>query len=104
MPIFRKGSTIGSIKGTMAFNWPVNVVAYDKKIKNFILKAVDRGDIVQVRGSGLRGRFSLPGLKVRKKKRKITQKLGKQFDEVSVLSLPPMNRKCLHYREKSRQS
>ena len=54
---------------------------YDAKIKKFILKALDRGEIIQTKGKGFRGRFTVPGLKVKKVKRK-KAKLTKKFDEV----------------------
>ena len=63
----RKGSTLGSIKETILLNWPVNMKSYDAKIKRFVEKAVDSGEIIRVKGTGFRGRFTVPGLKIRRK-------------------------------------
>lgn len=66
----RKGSTVGSIKETIALNWPVNMKYYDTRIKKFILKAVENGTLIQTKGKGLRGRFTVAGWKPPKKKRR----------------------------------
>ena len=51
----KKGSTLGAIKETIALNWPVNMKLYDAKIKKWVLKAMDSGELVLVRGKGIRG-------------------------------------------------
>ena len=74
---------MGSIKETIALNWPVNMKIYDSKIKKWILRAVDSGELILVRGKGIRGRFTVPGLKVkRKKKKKSALKDSTKYDEV----------------------
>jgi hypothetical protein len=67
---FRKGSTLSSIKQTIALNWPVNMTTYASKIKKFISKAVESGELVQTKGKGFQGRFTVPGMKVKRKKKK----------------------------------
>ena len=59
------------MKETIALNWPVNMKLYDKRIKKFILKAVDNGTLIRTKGQGLRGRFTVAGWKPPKKKRKM---------------------------------
>ena len=82
--LFRLGSTLGAIKETIALNWPVNMSSYDSRIKKFIERAVRMGDVIETRpGRGFRGRFTVPGLKPPKRKKKAT-KLGKKFDEVNI--------------------
>lgn len=74
----KKGSSLRSIKETIAMNWSVNMKSYDAKIKKFITEALDDGKIERVKGSGFSGRFTVPGLKMKKKKK--SNKLGKKFD------------------------
>ena len=57
---------------------------YAPKIKKYILRAVENGDVLQTKGKGASGRFTLPGLKARKKKNHKYKKLGKKFDEDEV--------------------
>ena len=57
---------------------------YAPKIKKYILRAVENGDVLQTKGKGASGRFTLPGLKARKSKKKNYKKLGKKFDEDEV--------------------
>ena len=40
---------------------------YDKRIKKYILKAVENGTLIQTKGKGLRGRFTVAGWKPPKK-------------------------------------
>ena len=75
----RKGSTLGTIKETILLNWPVDMNVYDKRIKKYILNAVETGEIIRVKGTGFRGRFTVPGMKMRRKKSKPS--LGKKYDE-----------------------
>lgn len=69
----KKGSTIGAIKETIGLNWQVNMKVYDGKVKRYILKAVESGDLIQTKGKGLRGRFTVPGMKVKRRKRKLKE-------------------------------
>merc|ERR1712013_929883 len=71
----RKGSSLSAIKGFMAEEWGLYIPDYAPKIKKYLLKAVETEEIKQTKGKGASGRFTLPGLKVKKKKR--AQKLGK---------------------------
>ncbi len=66
----RKGSTLGSIKETISLNWDVNMKMYDHRIKKYITNALATGEITQPKGKGFRGRFSVPGMKQRRKKNK----------------------------------
>lgn len=75
----RNGSTLRSIKETILLNWPINIKMYNNKIKNSIVNGIEKGNIIRVKGIGFKGRFTVPGLKMKKKKR--TKKLGKKFDE-----------------------
>ena len=45
---------------------------------------MENGDVLQTKGKGASGRFTLPGLKARKKKNNKYKKLGKKFDEDEV--------------------
>lgn len=74
----KKGSTLRAIKETISMNWSVSMKAYDNKIKKFITEAIEEGKMERVKGSGFSGRFTIPGLKMKKKKK--TPKLGKKFD------------------------
>lgn len=83
----KKGSTLGSIKETIALNWPVNMKIYDSKIKKWVLKAIDSGELVLVKGKGVRGRYTVPGFKVKrkKKKKKSATKDDQKYDEVGKM-------------------
>ena len=76
----RKGSSLAAIKGFMAEEWGINVQTYAPKIKKYILKAVESGEVVQTKGKGASGRFTVPGLKARKKKSR-SNGLTKKYDE-----------------------
>lgn len=52
---------------------------YKNKIKKFIQGAIEKGEIIRVSGNGFNGRFTVPGMKMKKKKK--SNKLGKKFDE-----------------------
>lgn len=75
----RKGSTLRSIKETITLNWPVNMRIYDAKIKKFVQHGLASGQLIQTKGKGFSGRFTVKGLKPKKKKVK-KEKLEK-FDE-----------------------
>lgn len=66
----KKGSSYGSIKETILLNWPVNLNIYEGKIRRYIVKALDSGEIIQTRGKGFRGRFTVPGMRRYKKRKK----------------------------------
>ena len=75
----KKGSTLGAIKETILLNWNVDMKWYDSKIKKFIAKSLESGDILQPKGKGFRGRFTVPGLKAKRRK-KSKGSLSKKFD------------------------
>ena len=68
----------------MAEEWGINIQTYAPKIKKYILKAVENGELLQTKGKGAAGRFTVPGLKARKRKSKTTKRLSKKFDEDEV--------------------
>jgi len=75
----KKGSNLRSIKTTILLNWTINMNMYKNKIKKFIQGAIEKGEIIRVSGNGFNGRFTVPGMKMKKKKK--SNKLGKKFDE-----------------------
>ena len=76
----RKGSSLSAIKGFMAEEWGINIQTYAPRIKKFILKSVENGELLQTKGKGAAGRFTVPGLKARKRKSG-PKRLSKKFDE-----------------------
>merc|ERR1719362_1873002 len=54
----RKGSSMAAIKGFMAEEWRLVIPDYAKKIKNFVLEAVEDGEVIQTKGKGLLWRLS----------------------------------------------
>merc|ERR1712115_471193 len=46
----------------------------------YLQKGVDNGELIQTKGRGASGRFTVPGLKARKKKGR-AKRLSKKFDE-----------------------
>ena len=97
-PLCRKGSTVGSIKETIALNWPVNMKYYDSRIKKFILKAVESGTLTQTKGKGLRGRFTVAGWKPPKKKKR--KPLTSKKDDVDEVQYTPKTTARDEAREK----
>lgn len=97
----RKGSSLSAIKGFMAEEWGLYIPDYAPKIKKYILKAVESGEIKQTKGKGASGRFTVPGLKVKKKKR--APKLGKKWDEDSEPEYEPKKSARDEDREKNEQ-
>jgi histone H1/5 len=79
----RKGSSLAAIKGYMGEEWGINVKDYAPKIKKYILRAVESGDVLQTKGKGASGRFTVPGLKARKRRAKVSGgvALTKKYDE-----------------------
>merc|ERR1711899_222572 len=75
----KKGSNLRSIKTTILLNWTINMNMYKNKIKKFIQGAIEKGEIIRVSGNGFNGRFTVPGMKMKKKKK--SNKLGKKYDE-----------------------
>jgi len=75
----RKGSSLAAIKGIIAEEWGVDIKAQAPRIKKVILGAVERKEIIQTKGKGASGRFTVPGLKIKKKKPK--SHLTKKWDE-----------------------
>merc|ERR1712223_2028077 len=75
----RKGSSLAAIKGFMAEEWGLVIPKYAEQIKKYIKKAVESGEVKQTKGKGASGRFTVPGLKGKKKKRK--NALTKKWDE-----------------------
>jgi len=76
----RKGSSLSAIKGFMAEEWGINIQTYAPRIKKYILKSVENGELLQTKGKGAAGRFTVPGLKARKRKSR-PKRLSKKFDE-----------------------
>ena len=66
-------------------NWPVDLKRYSDKIKKYIINAVETGELIRTKGKGASGKFTVPGLKIKKKKRK--NKLPKSLDVVRVLCI-----------------
>jgi len=97
----RKGSSLSAIKGFMAEEWGLYIPDYAPKIKKYLLKAVETEEIKQTKGKGASGRFTLPGLKVKKKKR--AQKLGKKWDNDSEPEYEPKKSARDEDREKNEQ-
>merc|ERR1712179_512890 len=77
----KKGSTLSSIKETISLNWPVDMARYNNKIKKYITNAVALGEITQVKGKGFRGRFTIPGMKPPKRRKKPKSALGAKWDK-----------------------
>jgi len=94
----RKGSTLASIKSFMAEEWELHIPDYTNKIKKYLLQGVESGEILQTRGKGASGRFTVPGLKVKKKRK--TPKLSKKWDEEQEPEYEP--RKTAREEEKER--
>jgi len=98
----RKGSSLSAIKGFMAEEWGLYIPDYTGKIKKFILQAVENGDIIRTKGKGTSGRFTVPGLKARKKPKKI-EKLTKKWDEDVEPEYEPKKRARDEDRERAEQ-
>jgi len=64
----------------MAEEWGINIQTYAPRIKKYLQKGVDNGELIQTKGRGASGRFTVPGLKARKKKAR-AKRLSKKFDE-----------------------
>jgi len=80
----KKGSTLRSIKETIEMNWPINLKKYNEKIKKYITNAVETGEIIRTKGKGFSGRFTVPGMKVHRRKKKTKNGLTKKYDEDEV--------------------
>jgi len=78
----RKGSSLSAIKGYMGEEWGINIQSYSGKIKKAMQAGIEKEFIIQTKGKGMSGRFTVPGLKARKKKRK--NNLTKKYDEDEV--------------------
>jgi len=78
----RKGSSMAAIKGFMAEEWGLIIPDYAGKIKKYVISAVASEEVIQTKGKGASGRFTVPGLKVKKKKAK--NALTKKYDEDEV--------------------
>ena len=63
----------------MGEEWGINIQSYAVKIKKAVQAGIEKEFIIQTKGKGLNGRFTVPGLKARKKKRK--NALTKKYDE-----------------------
>lgn len=94
----RKGSSLAAIKGFMAEEWGLHIPDYTNKIKKFLLQGVESGEVIQTRGKGASGRFTVPGMKAKKKKR--TNKLTKKWDEEQEPEYEP--RKTTREEERER--
>jgi len=89
----RKGSSVAAIKGFMAEEWGVNIKSINNKIKNFLINAAEDGEIIRKSGSGAAGRFTLPGMKHKpKKKRKKIIKSDEEDNAGEELEYKPAKR------------
>merc|ERR550539_720258 len=93
----RKGSSLAAIKGFMAEEWGLHIPDYTNKIKKFLLQGVESGEVLQTRGKGASGRFTVPGLKVKRRKK---SQLTKKWDEEQEAEYEP--RKTVREEEKAR--
>ena len=94
----RKGSSLAAIKGFLAEEWGLYIPDYVNKIKKFLMQAVESGEIIQTKGKGAAGRFTVPGLKIKKKKAK--NKLTKKWDEEQEPEYEPKKTSRDEQREK----
>ena len=77
---------------TIEMNWTVDWGKLCDKVKKYITNAELTGEIIRVQGTknkkagkGFNGRFTVKGLKPKKKKKKQSDtKFMKQFDEVTI--------------------
>ena len=93
----RKGSTLAAIKGFLAEEWGLHIPDYTNKIKKYLLQGVESGEILQTRGKGASGRFTVPGLKVKRRKK---SQLSKKWDAEPEPEYEP--RKTVREEEKAR--
>jgi len=93
----RKGSSLAAIKGFLAEEWGLHIPDYTNKIKKYLLQGVESGEILQTRGKGASGRFTVPGLKVKRRK---NPKLSKKWDAEPEPEYEP--RKTVREEEKAR--
>jgi len=94
----KKGSSLAAIKGFLAEEWELNIRDYTNKIKKYLLQGVESGEILQTRGKGASGRFTVPGLKVKKKRK--ANKLSKKWDDEQEPEYEP--RKTAREEERER--
>jgi len=66
----RKGSSLAAIKAYMAETWSVNTKKLAPQIKAYVINAAEDGEIIRKSGSGASGRFTIKGLKPKRKKKK----------------------------------
>merc|ERR1712072_1603371 len=83
----RKGSSLAAIKGYMGEEWGINIKSYAAKIKKAFEAGIEKEFIIQTKGKGMNGRFTVPGLKAKKKRKK--NALTKKFDEDEVEYVAP---------------
>jgi len=95
----RKGSSLPAIKSFMVEEWGINPQDYALKIKKYIVQGVEKGELTQTKGKGANGRFTVPGLKIKKKKRS-NRGLTKKFD-VDVQEYEPVKGARDEAREKA---
>jgi len=68
------GSSLPAIKAFIAKEWNVDVKALAARIKKAVHVAVLNGEIIQTKGNGASGRFTIDGLSVKKSRAKLTRK------------------------------
>jgi len=95
----RKGSSLAAIKGCLAEEWGLYIPDYVNRIKKFLLQAVESGEIIQTKGKGAAGRFTVPGMKVKSRK-KSKNKLTKKWDEEQEPEYEPRKTSRDEQREK----
>ena len=71
----------------MGEEWGINIKSYAAKIKKAFEAGIEKEFIIQTKGKGMNGRFTVPGLKAKKKRKK--NALTKKFDEDEVEYVAP---------------
>jgi len=74
----KKGSSLRSIKDTIEMNWTIDLKRYSDKLKKYIINAVETGELIRTKGKGANGKFTVPGLKIKRKKK--PKRLPKSLD------------------------
>ena len=61
-------------------NWTIDLKRYSDKLKKYIINAVETGELIRTKGKGANGKFTVPGLKIKRKKK--PKRLPKSLDVV----------------------
>ena len=65
-------------------NWTIDLKRYSDKLKKYIINAVETGELIRTKGKGANGKFTVPGLKIKRKKK--PKRLPKSLDVVRTHS------------------